>query len=262
MTDDIGELVEISGELWPDAARILATAAMPANWTTKTGVRERDHSALASGVSALLAQALPLLRIVAVAQAGTAPEPEDLHALLAAVAPAGAQVLAMMIALALKWLPRSEPLIRVLDEFAGQNADPAVTTTVDSAVEFVLTRIEQAPLPSTDLTTAAAEARQIAVMLGDLMASSAQRPRRRNRVEQVRREVDTACRERFATEVETQLLAPSTALAAAGDEEIETLESAARNLRRFEVGCPADRQRRSVRPAIAAGRRGVASETG
>ncbi len=146
-TDDIGELVETSGELWPAAARILSTAAMPANWTTRTGLRERDHLALAGAVSALLAQALPLLHIVAGARSGSAPEPQELNAVLAAVAPAGAQALAMMIALAMKWLPRSEPLIRVLDEFAGRSADPAVTKTVDSAVEFVLTRIEQAPLP-------------------------------------------------------------------------------------------------------------------
>jgi hypothetical protein len=36
-------------------------------------------------------------------------------------------------------------------------------------------------------------------------------------------------------EVETRLVAPSTAIGAAGDDTIETLESAARSLRRFEV---------------------------
>jgi hypothetical protein len=162
------------------------------------------------------------------------PEPEELQALLEAVAPAGAQALAMMIALALGWLPRSELLIQVVDDFARRHDDPAVSATVDGAVDFVLARIEQSPLPSADLTTAAVEARQIAVMLGDLMQCSAQRPRRRNRVEQVRREVDTACRERFAVEIETQLIAPSTGIAAAGDDTIEALEAAARGLRRFE----------------------------
>lgn len=233
-TDGIGELVEIGGELWPTAAIILADVPMPANWTAKTGLRERDHAALASAVSSVLAQALPLLRVVASAMAGTPPEPEELHALLEAVAPAGAQTLAMMIALAMGWLPRSELLIQVVDDFARRHADPAVGATVDRAVDFVLTRIEQSPLPSTDLTTAAVEARQIAIMLGDLMLCSAQRPRRRNRVEQVRREVDTACRKRFAIEVETQLVAPSTGIAAAEDDTIEALEAAARGLRRFE----------------------------
>jgi hypothetical protein len=233
-TDGIGELVEIGGELWPAAAKVLAAAPTPADWTAKTGLRERDHTALASAVSSLLAQALPLLRVVARAMAGTAPEPEELHALLEAVAPAGAQPLAMMIALALGWLPRSELLIQVVDDFARRHDDPTVSATVDGAVDFVLTRIEQSPLPSADLTTAAVEARQIAIMLGDLMLCSAQRPRRRNRVEQVRREVDTACRERFAREVENQLVAPSTGIAAAGDDTIEALEAAARGLRQFE----------------------------
>ncbi|MGC1409359.1 MAG: hypothetical protein WA864_10495 [Acetobacteraceae bacterium] len=233
-TDGIGELVGIGGELWPAAAKVLAGAPMPANWTAKTGLRERDHAALASAVSSLLAQAFPLLRVVVRAMAGTAPEPEELHALLEAVVPAGGQSLAMMIGLALGWLPRSELLIRVVDDFAGRHADPAVSATVDGAIDFVLTRIEQSPLPSADLTTAAVEARQVAVMLGDLMLGSAQRPRRRNRVEQVRREVDTACRERFTIEVETQLVTPSAGIAAAGDDAIEALEAAARGLRRFE----------------------------
>ncbi len=233
-TDGIGALLEIGGELWPTAAKILEAAPMPANWTAKTGLRERDHAALNSAVSSLLAQALPLLGVVVRAMAGTAPEPEELHALLEAVAPAGAQALAMMIALAMGWLPRSEPLIQVVDDFARRHDDPAVSATVDGAVDFVLTRIEQSPLPSVDLTTAAVEARQVAIMLGDLMHCSAQRPRRRNRVEQVRREVDTACRKRFAMEVEAQLVAPSTGIAAAEDDAIEALEAAARGLRRFE----------------------------
>jgi hypothetical protein len=234
-TDGVRDLVEIGGELWPAAAKVIADAPMPANWTAKTGLRERDHAALANAVSTLLAQALPLLRVVARAIAGTAPEPEELYDLLEAVAPAGAQTLAMMIALALGWLPRSELLIQVVDDFARRHDDLAVSATVDGAVDFVLTRIEQSPLPSADLVTAAVEARQIAVMLGDLMLCSAQRPRRRSRVEQVRREVDTACRERFAMEIERQLVAPSTGIAAAEDDAIEALEAAARGLRRFEA---------------------------
>jgi hypothetical protein len=233
-SDGIGELVEVGSELWPVAAKILAAAPMPANWTAKTGLRERDHAALASAVSSMLAQAVPLLRVVARALAGAAAEPEELLALLKAVAPAGAQALAMMIALALGWLPRSELLIQVVDDFARRHDDPAVSATVDGAVDYVLTQIEQSPLPSADLTTAAVEARQVAIMLGDIMQCSAQRPRRRNRVEQVRREVDMACRERFAMEIETQLVAPSTGIAAAGDDTIEGLEAAARGLRRFE----------------------------
>jgi hypothetical protein len=82
---------------------------------------------------------------------------------------------------------------------------------------------------------AALEARQVATMLGDLTASSAQQPKRRQRVEQVRREVDAACRERFAAEVTTQLVAPSADIAAADETEIAVLEAAARDLRRFEV---------------------------
>jgi hypothetical protein len=233
--DDIGTLVDISRGLWPSAASILGTALAPADWTATTGLREADHAMLARAVSTLLGQALPLLALVTKAMSGNEPEAEELYALLEAVAPAGAQILAMMVALAMGWLPRSERLIRVVDDFAGRHKDPAVAAIADRAVDFVLTQIEESPLPSPDLGMAAAEARRVATMLGDLMVCSAQQPRRRNRVEQARREVDTACRERFASEVKSQLIAPSAGIAAADDDTIETLEATARDLRRFEI---------------------------
>jgi hypothetical protein len=255
-SDAISVLVAIGVDLWPRAAEILASASAPPDWVEVTGLRAQDHASLTAAISALLAQALPLLQIIARAEAGAAPEADDLRALLEAVAPLGGQALAMMIAMAMGWLPRSARLIAVADEFTRRQDNPALRATTDRAVEFVLSVIEKSPLPSPDLATAAQEATRVAAILDDLDTCSTQRPTRRERVERARRDVNAACRERFAQEVETNLLAQSTDIAAAGDDKVCSLEAAARDLRRFEtaarrIGSAEEYDRRLQRAAEA-----------
>ena len=230
--DPLDVLIEVGAGLWPSAAKILAITRTPTEWVAGTGWEAVDHSVLANAVAALLANAVPLMRIVSRATSGIKPEADELRALLESVAQAGSLPLAMMITMAMKLLPSSELLVGVADAFVGRQNDPMIRATTDRAVEFVLDGIERSPMPHTDVAHAAQDVRQVAIMLADLK-HSAQRPARQARVEQVRRSVDAACRERYSTELKERLLATSADLATIGDDAIITLEAIARDLRHF-----------------------------
>jgi hypothetical protein len=148
-------LIGIGDDLWPSAAKILATAPIPADWMADSGLRAHDHPVIASAVAALFAQTLPLLHIVSRANAGIEPDAEELRALLDGIAPGGSLPLAMMIALAIAMLPLPEPFVRVADAFVGRQDDPIVRATSDRAVDFVLNGIEQSSLTGVDLVLAA-----------------------------------------------------------------------------------------------------------
>jgi hypothetical protein len=233
--DDLARIVETGEDLWLRAAKILAVAPVPLGWTTASGLQARDHTALAGSTAALLAQAPSLLRIVVRARAGIAPKPAELSAILASVAPAGPLPLTMMIAMAMEWLPRSELLIRVADEFVARQDDPTLRATTGRAVDFVLDGIERSLLPSLDVAGATRDVRRVAIMLENLDLWSERHASKRGRIEQVRRGVDAACRERFASELEVRLIEPSAGIAAGGDDTMIALEATARDLRRFET---------------------------
>ncbi|HET7881635.1 MAG TPA: hypothetical protein VFL55_12165 [Acetobacteraceae bacterium] len=233
-SDCLGRMADTSEDLWSSAAQILQNAPMPPDWIADTGLRETDYRELTAVMSALLVQAQPLAGMIARARHGFDPTVDQLLALFEGVAGAGPKAVAMMAAMALQWLPRSDLLMRAIEDFAAQHRDPAIRATVESAVAFVLDRIEESPLPDPDLTAAAGDVRRIAVLLENLALGAAQYPSRRKRIDQVRTTVDDACRERFGREVDTQLLAPAGGIADASDAMVAGLEATARDLRRFE----------------------------
>jgi hypothetical protein len=234
-TGDEADLVAAAGErLWPRAAEILAASPLPADWTAATGLPASDHATLARAVAALLARAISLLRLAACACDGVEPETAELRSMLAAVVPAGPVALAMMMVLLVGWLPRSQGLINLADELASQQDNPTARVAADGAIDFVLDNLEQAPPPGPNVGEATQRLKRVAIMLDDLH-SRAVHPARRARIEQIRRKVDTACRERFTNELDAELLAPAAGLAGASRAEITTLEATARSLRRFET---------------------------
>jgi hypothetical protein len=249
----VDALIEIGSDLWSRAAEILGAAPAPTDWVAASGLRAPDHRVLAGAVSALLAQASPLMHIISRVAAGIDPEADEFSALLEGVAPSGSLPLAMMIALAMEVLPRPELFIRVADAFVGRHGDPKIRATSDSAVNFVLDGMERSPLTGADVAQVAQDVRRVATMLADLQLCAAQQPRRRDRIELTRRKVDTVCRERFASELKERLLAPSTDLTSATDDTVASLEATARDLRRFEAAARqiggADQYDRQLRDA-------------
>ncbi len=233
--DDLPSIVSRGRPQWSAAAEILRGSKMPAQWTSETGLRDRDYAALSTALQTLFPQAAPLLKIAIDANAGIDPEPSDLIAMLQAVAPAGAQVAAMFIAMGLGWLPRTRVFVRAMDEFAGSRNNASIVAAADKAVEYTLSGIEQSPAYGAGLATATDEIRRAALILENLVASSSDKPGRRNRIEQARQAVDTACRNSFSAEVASQLLEPCSSIATADSKSVEGFEDTARALRRYEA---------------------------
>jgi len=232
-SDAIEVVAAIGPQLWPRAAEILATAAMPADWATATGLGASDHANLSRAAAAVLAQAVSLQRLTARAWGGAEPETRELQTMLAAVFPAGPVAIAMMVVLLMASLPSSQRLIRLADELASRQNFPAGRAMADGAIDFALDSLEDAPLRGTNVAQATRHMRCAVIMLSDLDSHSARHPVRRVRIERVRRKLDTACRKRFAIELDTRLLTPAAAMAITGDAEIATLAAAAHALREF-----------------------------
>ncbi len=233
-TEHADAIAEAGGTLWPLAASILATAAMPANWNKATGLQAEDFHLLASTIAALFAQAGAAQRVVTLAKTGTPLAPRDLEAVLAALVPAGSDAVAMMASVLMARLPRPEALVAVSDDLASQQSDQAIRAAADRAVDFVLDGIEARPAAGANVAQAATEIGRIVTMLNDLNSRPGQRPARRARIDQLRRKIDSDCRAQFANELDARLLHPAAALESATDVEITALESIARDLRRFE----------------------------
>jgi len=231
--DEAEVVVAIGSRLWPRAAEILGTAAIPEDWAAATGLRASDHATLTRAIAAVLAQAVALSRLAARASGGAEPETRELQDMLSAVLPAGPVAVAMMVVLLMASLPRSQRLIKLADELASRQVGPAGRAMADGAIDFALDTLEDAPLCGPNVAQATRHVGGAMTMLNDLDSHAAQRPVRRSRIERVRRKLDAACRNRFATELDAQLLAPAAGLASAGDTEIAALEATARALRRF-----------------------------
>ena len=230
------EVVMSAGSaLWPMAGPALAGARAPDDWTEATGLPSADFAALARPLAALLSQAVNIETIAAQAASGKDPTMSALEALLTQVAPGGATAMSMLCALLMARLPRPEMLIGIADDLAARQSDKAGRAAADLAVEFILDKIESATAPDPQLDRATADVARIAAVLNDLELRSSQRPSRKARIVTLRKQLDTECRERFATELDAQLLGPASALAGAGDDVIMALEDTARDLRRFET---------------------------
>ncbi len=197
-SDDLVSILDAGRKVWPAAAEVLRrSTAAPPEWRDETGLRDQDFTALRIALQILLPQTAPLIQIALDAMDGSNSEREQLLEMLDAVSQAGARVTAMFIAMALHWLPCTEMFIKVADQFVGGQASPAMATTIDTAVEVVLSGIEQSSASGANLASAASEIRHVAVLLEDLATCSANKPNRRSRIEQVRRNVDEACRKSF-----------------------------------------------------------------
>jgi hypothetical protein len=230
-SDDLESVLALGQTLWPCAAKAVEDTKVPQQWSTETGLRDQDYKVLSNVLRALFPQVASLIQLAIDGGKGIDPEPEQLLAMLHAIAPAGAHATAIFSAMGLGWLPSAKLFVKIADEFANTLGNSSIA---NRAVEFVLSEIEQPTAYKAGLTTAVEKMRRAAVMLEDLVDSSPNKPGRRNRIEQVRQSVDSVCRESFVAEVANQLVEPSSAIAMANDEDVAALEDTARALRRFE----------------------------
>jgi hypothetical protein len=234
-TDEpLATIVSIGADLWRDAAVILSNADVPDGWQHHSGLRECDYLPLARAVSALLSQAARLLQTAVKASAGIKPDAANLLEIVGAVAQSGSQAAAMLIVLGMHWLPHAELFLRLAEQFSRDQKNPSFAKVTDAAVEFLLSEMSDSPISGAGLAMAANEVKRSAALLEDLLASSTYKPQRKSRVEEARKTIDAACRDRFATELSTNLMGRCSELTTADADTIEQFENTARELRRFE----------------------------
>ena len=232
--DDAKALAEAGALLWPRAALLVEAAAAPEDWNQATGLPDTDFDTLARAIAVILAHASTLQALVSRAQSGCDPDTAELEALLIAAGQAGPEALAMMATLLMARLPRAERMLQLADDHAARQADPAAKKAVELAVTFLLDSIQSGQPPG-PLSSAAVGLDRLVGLLADLTSNAAQRPSRRVRVDEIRRKIDSDCRERFAADLDAQLLAPATEMGSADNAALAALEATARDLRRFEA---------------------------
>jgi hypothetical protein len=224
-TDDTDVIDLVGARLWPRAAEILATARMPKDWFARTNLRPDDHAALIPAVAAVLSQAATVRRLVAQKADDTEPDAADLQRMLAAVLPTGPVAIAMMVALLIASLPRSQLLIRLASELAARQSSPAGREMADNAIDFALDRLEDMPVPATGIADATRHVLRAAVLLIDLDERGGHVTLLQARIQRVRRKVDIACRARLAVELAK--------LTQTGAADLALRDEAARMLRRL-----------------------------
>ena len=229
-------------KLWPAASRVLTSASPPPDWQDATGLPASDHAAIAGAIATLLAQAVPIQRLVDGLSGGEAPDDAEmaLRAILASAAERGSQALAVMIALLMNRLPGFARLPELAREIAAAAQDKDGRMAAERATEHTLESLANSPAIAlaANGTGGLAHAAEIiahaTTLLTGLAEQSAARPDRQILIDELRRSIDRACRDSFTLLLERHLLAPLVSLATVDDDTITGLEAVARDLRAFE----------------------------
>ena len=233
-TEDDGAIQQIGRDIWPRAAAVLRSGAVPPDWADATGLTLQDHRMIADIAAGGLADAARLNDLVGLAWSGTDPANFDLEELLTDAMRNGAGAFAAITALLAAKLPRAELMLTTAEDVAARQAEPAARVAVDRAVDAMLETIETAGPRNAALDLATGELRRIVGLLDDLDSRSAQRPNRKGRIEKLRRQIDATSRQQFDASLGTQLLQPACGLPDATDHMVEQFESTARELRKYE----------------------------
>lgn len=238
-TADTELIARLGRSLWPAAAQALAATATPKTWNAMK-LAEPTYRSLASIVAALLSEAAALDTLCSETATGLQPPTaQTVAALLGRVAKLNPAALPMMITLLLDRLPEAAGLLPQARQ--GQAAE-AIQAAMDQATDRLLGQPGQlaesteARIAAGTLADAAAAASRITTLLAHLETPNAM-PNRGDRLRAVRRRLNAACKVRFVSALQNDLLAPlrhtGTPLTPA---DITTLEAAARGLRILEAG--------------------------
>ncbi len=229
-TDDRALILRIGPQLWDRAADVMANQPPPADWAETTGLTTADHTVIIAGILLIWAHGPAIARMVAAGKIDRA----EISAILVDAAHTP-DAMGVLVSALLHWLPGAAPL--VLD-FTSAHAAPTGLpgrTATERAVEHVLDTIEAEQSSPPEGPPSLGRLRQVVEMLDELAASSSDRPSRSARIAATRGRVDAACRQRFQSQLKDKVIEhlatglPSTA------EGMQSLETAARDLRRFET---------------------------
>jgi hypothetical protein len=228
---------EVGGLLWPRAGAVLATAPALAGWAD-TGLPVTMAAWLCRAVGAVLLAAVPLRGLAAEAEAGVTLEFEPVQAVLAEAATAGAEALAMAVAVLLAWLPQAAELLPRGASVLGPDGPALMRLAAGQATEVLLERLEAQGgsddlLAASRLDDSGAEVRRAATLLDAL--DDAAPPERRRRISAIRQRLEQSCRARFTGGLENSVAAALKSMGSCpAQEELADVENTARGLRQLE----------------------------
>jgi len=256
-TNHTEEINAIGREIWPQAAKLLRSSSPPETWTEATGLQAADFSIIVNQAAAGLMYGDDILNLIAQAQRGKDPANFEYEHLLDSAMEAGADGLAIVMALLASRLPRAETMLIAAEDIVARQGEPALRQAADRAVDAMLDGMDTKSVSGSPLGSAVGELRRMVGLLEDIDARSGQRPTRRAKVEKIRQQIDSASRQKFTKSLDIDLLKPAEQLATASDQEVTNLEAAARGLRNFEQAARRlggadqyDRQLRSAAEAL------------
>jgi hypothetical protein len=235
-TADGEAIARIGSRLWPAAACLLDSAPVPRDWA-EAGLRPAAWEPLTRGIAAVLHRLAVLEPLMQDPTPGATGQ-EAMQALLTGLRdePPGSQ--AMVIALMLAQLPQAGELLQALARTLPDAAD--LRRAGDQAAAALLGRLEGAGVTEARVATASladlsGEVSRLAELLDELELHTTL-PDRRGRLTAVRRRLDQACRDRFGSTIDSELLEPLRHPPTAIDRDQQTqLEATARQLRTLET---------------------------
>jgi len=238
--DECDAVLEAGSRLWPHAAERIADGPVPNNWNMHTGLQAEDYKAIAARLRWVWSEAIAIERL--------ASEPceaethiEAVATILREPAAAGGQPLNLMLEVLLKRLPDQAGVLRALRVVAtSRRGDKAADA--DTALRAMLDRLDvdaergaQEVFGGHGWPSAGVAVSRAASLL-DALSDEIRTPDGLKRIDAIRRKLDVACRRRFVGQLGDILLAPLDRCATtASATEVETLETNARELRRFEA---------------------------
>lgn len=238
LADDLPVIEQAGALLWPEAARSLASAPLPAEWAD-AGLNPSVHKPIASGVAAVLARRPALEAVIQDAHAGLLTVGEEaIEPIIAGLAEETTESQALVIAVLLARLPRAGPLLSVLDSV--MRGSPPLRQASDRAADALLDRLDtengiESRITHATLGQACHEVHRLGAMLSELEDRTGD-PKRRTRLRGLRQRLDASCRTRFAGSLKDEFLAPLQAMSGAIDPPVQRLlETTARQLRTLEV---------------------------
>lgn len=231
-------------QVWPEAARIFAHAAVPSGWREATNLPEEDFVPIARLVAALLGMACDRQKLTDQIVRNGAANRAQFASAVAASMDAPDEVAVIATGLLLIGLPRPDLVLQAMDAHAYM-AGAGSSAVAERAIDLALERTQDAIRGSADLQASMNSLRSGMELIKALEARTPANVQRRPLIQKVRESVELGCRGNFTTLVNAQVLAPLKAMGGeASDVQVAALERTARSLRELEtigrqVGRPA-----------------------
>lgn len=215
--------------LWPLAARALAGAVAPMNWTAQTGLQPADFTQLAHQVSAALSCA-PIQTTEKTVESFA----DRSNRAVAETVNQSPQVLSTVMALLLSETPDPQTLITAVEPTLSAPQMAKVRSAIDQGYDFLVNTVAGAPPLPADLAVAEQDLRRAVELVEAHGRRIGQTAERSSRVNDMARRMSQEARTRFETALSAQILLPMQKVDSLSSQDIATVEAMARDLRRFE----------------------------